>query len=113
MKRKIKNLKDLKKKFPLIYKEIKEQFEKFKKKLSYYDLDYFIFNEENNTFYVTLSSGILDETSIFDMGGEILDDELAVHNVSISGDSRNNEDIHDVDAAYDGLYQSDNDLDDF
>lgn len=107
MTKKIKSLKDLKKKYPLIHEEIHEQFEKFKKRIKHYELDYFVFNEDNNTFFVSLSSGILDEVSIFDMGGEILDDELAVHNVSISGNSQNNEDIHDLEAWHRSLYDDD------
>ena len=95
MKEKIKTIKGLKKKYPSLWEEIVEQFSSSNKKIKNFELDYFEKDVDNNTFYLSMSSGICEELVTFDMGGEILDDEMSINYSSWSKSS--SDDVYNKD----------------
>lgn len=78
----IDSLPKLKKKYPALYTEIKEKFSSNGKKLSNFEVDYFHYDGKKHTFFLTLSSGISEDLEIFDANGEMIDDEVSIHNAS-------------------------------
>lgn len=68
----------LKKVYPNLYTEVKEIFEDANKKLAVFELDYFHLGS-NHEFFLTLSSGVSDDLDIFEMRGEMIDDEISIH----------------------------------
>lgn len=99
MKKSIDTLSKLKKKYPSLYNEIKEHFVDHKKKLSNFELDYFVFKEKTNEFMLSLSSGIADELEIFDMSGEMIDEEVSVNKASFDR-SFSKEDMFDTESPF-------------
>lgn len=110
MKRKIKNLDSLKKKYSLVYDEVLEQFSNNNKKLKNFELDYFEYDTDTNIFYLSMSSGVADELIVFDMHGELLDDELSVNSADFNGATSDDIYSNESRESYDDDEQHDNDF---
>ncbi len=106
---KIDSLKKLKNKYPLVFEEVIEQFEMANKKLKNFELDYFEHDKETDKFYLTLSCGVSSDLIMFDMHGELIEDEIAVDDASFSKDDSKNEDVYDTEDYKE--YSDNNDYD--
>jgi len=95
----IDSLPKLKKKHPTLYAEIKEKFVSSNKRLSNFDVDYFLYDTKTHEFSLTLSSGIADELEVFDCNGEMIDDEVSIDNVSFDR-TISKDDFFDVESPF-------------
>ncbi len=101
---------ELKKKYPNLYEEIKDSFKKNHQNIKNYDLDYFVLNNETNEFYLSMSSGHIEQLLSFDMKGEIFEDEVAIFDSSFSKETgKENEDLYDTERTL--LDEQDHDID--
>ena len=103
--KKVATLSKLKKEFPFIYKELKEQFKNAGKTTKLYELDYFVYDEQSNAYYISMSSGHAESLATFDMCGEALEDEVSVERSEFTDKSSNSEDLFDTEDIvrnYDG-----------
>lgn len=96
--KKIETIKDMKKSYPELFKILKEKMKENHAKISHFELDYFVIDKKNHTYYITLSSGIGEDLETFDMNGEILGDEISVNNVSFEQSSKS--DFFDSQSAF-------------
>lgn len=95
----INTLSKLKKKHPSLYEEIRDRFHSNGKRLGDFELDYFLYDQKKHEFVITMSSGIAEELEIFDMNGEMIDDEVSVHDASFDR-TMSKEDFFDPDSNF-------------
>lgn len=86
---------EFKKKYELIYLEVKDKFKENNLSLKDYDLDYFDYDKNNHTFYVSFSSKNVEKLLNVDIKGEFLDDEVLITNFTDSS-SNSDSDFYDL-----------------
>lgn len=103
--KKVATLSKLKKEFPFIYKELKEIFKNAGKTTKLYELDYFVYDEQSNAYFLSMSSGHAESLATFDMKGEAFEDEVSVDLAEFTDKAANSEDLYDTEdlaRGYDG-----------
>jgi hypothetical protein len=95
----ISTLRDLKRVHSELFDTMKETLEEEGGKLVNFELDYFVYDKRTHTYFITLSCGIGDELQLFDMTGEMIDDEVSVNSASFDR-SMSKDDFFDPDSAF-------------
>lgn len=94
--KKISSLSKLKKEFPYIFKELKEAFVNAGKNFKVFELDYFVYEESSNVYFLSMSSGHAESLASFDMRGEAFEDEVSVELAEFSDGASSTEDLYDT-----------------
>jgi hypothetical protein len=94
--KKLATLSKVKKEFPFIYKELKETFKNANKSPKLYELDYFVYDDQSNQFFLSMSSGHAESLATFDMKGEAFEDEVSIEVAEFTDNTGNSEDLYDT-----------------
>jgi len=105
--KKVTSLSKLKKDFPFIYKELKDAFKNAGKTTKLYELDYFVYDERSNEYFISMSSGHAESLATFDMKGEAFEDEVSVDLVEFTDKAANSEDLYDTEDLTRGYEEAD------